>query len=401
MGLAQLSEGFKDVLCYAASQLKGSARRIFMAKTVEELGPGGQRQAERDLGWNRGTIRKGRLELERGLACLEAFALRGRKKAEAHLPHLLEDIQTTVDPQSQTDPTFHTTQLYTRMTAKEVRSQLVERRAYAEADLPGVRTFNTKLNQLGYRLQRVEKSQPLKKIPETDAIFAQVHRFHQVVKENAGVLRVSWDTKASVKVGLFSRGGRSRVKTETWDHDFTPQTILTPFNLFLPEYDESFMYFTESKVTSDFMVDVLERTWPRLNDRFRPEWLMIDGDNGPENHSHRTQFIKRMVDFAEVYHVNVRLIYYPPYHSKYNPVERTWAALEHHWNGAVLDSVETVLGFAQSLSWKGKHPVVQLVSGVYQTGVKQTKEAMSILERRIRRLPGLERWFVEIPAYPV
>jgi hypothetical protein len=138
----------------------------------------------------------------------------------------------------------------------------------------------------------------------------------------------------------------------------------------------------------------------RLPERFHPEGLRIDGDNGPENHSHRTQFIKRRVDFVEAHHVNVRLIDYPPYHSKYNPVERTWAALEHPWKGAWLESVETVLGFARSLSWKGKHPVVQLVSGIYQTGVKLTKQAMSVLERRIRRLPGLERWFVDIPACP-
>jgi Rhodopirellula transposase DDE domain len=173
------------------------------------------------------------------MACLDAFALRGRKKAEDHLPHLLQGIQTTVEPHSQTDPTFQTTQVYTRMTARQVRAQLAERPEYADVALPSVRTFNTKLNQLDYRLKRVEKSRPLKKIPETDAIFAQVHQFHQVVQERAGVLRVSWDAKAPVKIGLFSRGGRSRVKTAAWDHDFAPETILTPFNIFLPEYDES------------------------------------------------------------------------------------------------------------------------------------------------------------------
>ena len=228
-----------------------------------------------------------------------------------------------------------------------------------------------------------------------------MYQYHRVITEQAGILRVSWDAKAPVKIGLFVRGGRSRIETAGWDHDFAPQTILTPFNLFLPEYDENFLYFTESKVTSDFMVDMLERTWPMREARFHPEWLWIDGDNGPENHSHRTQFLKRIVDFAEAQRVNVRLIYYPPYHSKYNPVERTWAALEHHWNGTLLDSVDTVLRFAQSLTWKGKHPVVTLVSGIYQKGIKVAKKAMAVYERRIKRLPGLERWFVDIPACPV
>jgi len=96
----------------------------------------------------------------------------------------------------------------------------------------------------------------------------------------------------------------------------------------------------------------------------------------------------------------VRLVYYPPYHSKYNPVERIWAALEHHWNGALLDSVDIVLRFAQTLTWKGKHPVVKLVTGVYQTGVKLTKDVMAVYETMLKRLPGLEKWFVDIPACP-
>ena len=401
MARVELSAGLKDVLCFAAEQLKGSARRLFMAKTVKELGHGGQRRAERDLGWNRGTIRKGQHELKRNIVSIDAFNRRGRKKAEEHHPHLREDIQKVVEPHSQTDPTFKTTRLYTRLTAEQVRAELEQLPAYRTGTLPSVRTFSTKLNEWGFHLRAVKKSQPLKKVPETEAIFAQVYQFHRIVNEQAGVLRVSWDAKAPVKIGLFARGGRSRVETAGWDHDFAPQTILTPFNLFLPEYDENFMYFTESKVTSDFIVDMLERTWPLLHARFHPEWLMIEGDNGPENHSHRTQFIKRMVDFVEHHHVNVRLIYYPPYYSKYNPVERTWAALEQHWNGALLDSVDTVLRFAQSLTWKGKHPVVTWVSGIYRKGIKLTKKAMQVYERRIKRLPGLERWFVDIPACPV
>jgi len=400
MALSQWSEGFKAVLKYAADELKGSARRIFMAKTVKELGPGGQRRAEQELGWNRGTIRKGMHELVSGFKCLDAFGLRGRKKAEEHLPHLIEDIQAVVDPESQTDPTFRTKQLYTRLTAEAVREQLIEQKGYRDEELPTLRTFNTKLNQLDYRLRRVAKSEPLKKIPETEAIFAQVHVFHRVVKETPNMVRLSWDAKAPVKIGLFSRGGRSRLPVAAYDHDFAPDAILTPFNIFLPEYDENFMYLTPSKVTSDFIVDVLQMTWPILQDRFHPDWLVIDSDNGPENHSHRTQFIKRIVDFAQQSQVNVRLVYYPPYHSKYNPVERIWAALEHHWNGALLDSVNAALHFAQTLTWKGKHPVVKLVTGIYQTGVKLTKDVMAVYEAMIKRLSGLEKWFVDIPACP-
>lgn len=90
--------------------------------------------------------------------------------------------------------------------------------------------------------------------------------------------------------------------------------------------------------------------------------------------------------------------YYPPYHSKYNAVERCWGILEHHWNGALLDSVDTVVCFAQTMTWKGKHPTVELVTSVYQTGVKLTKEAMHVVETHLQRWSSLEKWFVDIPS---
>jgi hypothetical protein len=182
MSRVELSAGLEDILCFAAEQLKGSARRIFMATTVKELGHSGQRLAEHELGWNRGTIRKGQHELKRNIVLIDAFTLRLRKKAEEHQPQLLEDIRKVVEPHCQTDPTFKTTRLYTRLTAKQVRSELEQLPAYRAVTLPSIRTFNTKPKELDFYLRSIKKSQPLKKLPETDAIFAQVHQFHRVVK---------------------------------------------------------------------------------------------------------------------------------------------------------------------------------------------------------------------------
>jgi len=134
-----------------------------MARTVKELGPGGQRRAERELGWNRETIRKGTHELESGLICLDNFAARGRKKVEAHLPNLLADIAAIVDSQSQADPQFRTQRLYSRLDAAEVRRQLIAQKGYSDAELPTVQTIMTKLNALGYYPQKVAKSQPKKR----------------------------------------------------------------------------------------------------------------------------------------------------------------------------------------------------------------------------------------------
>ncbi len=124
----ELTEAVKDLLVQTAKALKGSARRLFMARTVQALGEGGQRLAERELGWNRETIRKGMHELERGIVCLDAFSSRGRKRSEEHLPNLLSDITAIVDGQSQVDPHFRTYRLYTRLTATEVRRQLISQK---------------------------------------------------------------------------------------------------------------------------------------------------------------------------------------------------------------------------------------------------------------------------------
>lgn len=159
----ELTDSLKVLFIETSKVLKGSARRLFMARTVKELGPGGQRLAERALGWNRITIRKGTHELTSGFLCLDAFAARGRKRAEVHLPHLLDDIRAIVDGQSQTDPQFRTPRLYTRLSAAEVRRQLIAHKGYQDADLPTVQTITAKLNALGYFPKKVAKSKPQKK----------------------------------------------------------------------------------------------------------------------------------------------------------------------------------------------------------------------------------------------
>jgi transposase len=214
-------------------------------------------------------------------------------------------------------------------------------------------------------------------------------------------LRISIDAKAAVAIGPFSRRGRSRTRIKGADHDFKPEATLTPFGIFVPEADDLWLYMTRSKVTSDFIVDRLEQWWQEVRPRFlRVKTLVINLDNGPENHSRRTQFLKRIVAFARTSGLHVHLAYYPPYHSKYNPIERCWGILELHWNGSLLDSIDAVLGFARTMTWKGKHPGVVLVETPYCKGTKLSPREMKVLESQILRLPALERWFVEIPGTP-
>lgn len=236
-----------------------------------------------------------------------------------------------------------------------------------------------------------------KKIAETDAIFAHLAQVNAQADADETVLRMSLDAKAAVWVGDYSRGGRSRVTVKAADHDFQPEAKLTPFGIFLPEHDELFLYFTASPLTSDFMIDCLMDCWTRLRERFpQVTTLVLNLDNGPENHSRRTQFMKRLTEFVDHFQVTVDLAYYPPYHSKYNPIERVWGVLEKHWNGSLLDSCQTALQFAQTMTFRGRSPIVQRLKTVYHTGARLTQKQMAQLEQRFERLPGLAKWFVRI-----
>jgi Rhodopirellula transposase DDE domain len=160
-----LTDQIKCFLREQAGALRGFDRRLFMARAVRLLGPDGQRRAERELGWSRATVRKGTHELDSGIRCLDAFSSRGRKRAEAHLPGLLDDIRSIVDAQTQTDPTFGTARLYTRVSAAEVRRQLILRKGRAEARLPSAETIRRKMHAAGYCLRKVAKCRPKKSYP--------------------------------------------------------------------------------------------------------------------------------------------------------------------------------------------------------------------------------------------
>lgn len=367
-----------------------------MGGVVNLLGRGGQSFAERFLGWNRGTIRKGQAELQSGQAFNDRFGQRGRRRCEEHLPNLLEDLRSIVEPSGQADPTFRSTRIYSPLSAGEVRRRLLIHCGYKETELPCTRTVRNKLNDLGYRVRKVRKCLPLKKIPETDAIFEEVHRINESSDQDEGVLRISLDTKATVKIGPFSRGGYSRQGGKAWDHDFQPQTTLTPFGILLPQTGDNHLWFGRSKVTADFVVDQLEEMVPKWKKRFGLRTLVINADNGPETNGRRTQWLKRLVELADAQQLTIQLAYYPPYHSKYNPVERMWGVLENHWRGEILDCVGKAVGLARSMTYRGIQPTVRQVKKTYHKGISVAKKLMQDIEERLERTEGLEAWFITI-----
>lgn len=236
-------------------------------------------------------------------------------------------------------------------------------------------------------------------MPETEAIFENVAQAHQAAAADPKVLRLSIDSKAKVSIGNLSRDGKARVlePIKADDHDHYRQATLVPFGILDVAGNQLSIYFGQSAETSDFIVDCLQIWWQRHQSDYPDieEWV-IDLDNGPAINSHRTQFIKRMVEFAQSVQLKIRLIYYPPYHSKYNSIERCWAALEHYWNGAILDTVETALRWAANMKWNGFTPIVELVETVYPKGVKLSSDELKPFSEQWQRSETLPKWDVTI-----
>ena len=177
------------------------------------------------------------------------------------------------------------------------------------------------------------------------------------------------------------------------DHDMHPEAVLAPAGILEVDSDQLNIIFGTSRDTSDFVADCLELWWTnRQSVHPGVRRLLIDLDNGPEIASSRTQFMNRLVEFSDRHQLTLELAYYPPYHSKYNLIERCWGILENHWNGTLLTSIQTALEWAKTMTWRGVAPIVHLMDRVYETGVRLLPRDFRPIAARLERSTSLPKW---------
>ena len=196
-------------------------------------------------------------------------------------------------------------------------------------------------------------------------------------------------------------GGKTRTDEtgevpKGWDHDPPAKENSVPYGILMVATGALMLVFG-SRETSDAWVDVLMMWWRQVRRAHRHvKRLVIYLDNGPKNSGRRTQFLKRMVQFADWSGLEIRLVYYPPYHSKYNPIERCWSALEQKWNGELLNCMDVILQCARRMTWKGRHPTVQCIEGQYPDGVRVAPKEMKTYEARLQRSATLPKYDIVI-----
>lgn len=374
------------------------ARRQAMAEVTTMLLDGKPRIAEDVFGWGRSTVKLGMNELRIGIICKNDLSMRRKPKTEEKYPEMLNDIREIMNSECQADPHLRTTLAYTNMTAAAVRKALLTK-GWSEEKLPSVRTMSDILSRQRYRLRSVAKTRVQKKTKWTDPIFKNVHAVNAEADADPKTVRISVDTKAVINVGSYSRGGKSRClkPVAALDHEMMHKEKLVPGGILEMASGKAFLFFTKSNKTSDFLVDGINFWWSRRKEELvAVNRLVINMDNGPECNGRRSRFLQRMVDFADHSGLEIRLAYYPPYHSKYNGIEHYWGGLERSWNGYLLDSVETVLKRAGNFTWRDERTTVTLVTSEYAKGITLCKKEKLKLEGRLLRLEHLPWWDITI-----
>ena len=206
--MAASAEVYEKLVRSAARRLKGHQRRLFQAEVADALCNGSPRAAERRFGFDRHAVTTGQHEARSGIRCVEDFAARARPRAEVKDPQLAQDVRALVEPHTQADPEVKSARRYTNLSAREVLQALKDQKGYTNDRLPSERTMRDILNRLGYRLRRIRKAKPLKKLMETDAVFDNVRAVHQRYQDDPEALEISFDAKAKVNEGEYSRGGK-------------------------------------------------------------------------------------------------------------------------------------------------------------------------------------------------
>lgn len=339
-------------------------------------------------------------------SCFEMFhygvqtkiEFRGRKKIEDIYPEIRNQIKDILKTYEYTDSHFKTETLFVDLSLQNLRNELILRYDYTAETCPCKSTLLRLLTDFGYKIQKVKKTKVLDKIPETDAIFENINESKQFIPlsgDNIAVIAI--DDKNRKKIGNISDNGYSWFNRQALDHDTNFNCSVVPFGILDLKTNETFVYCNKGSSTANFKVDCIDDYLMKKKVKYNINRLIIFLDNGPENSSRRTLWIKCLIDLAKKYNISIELVYYPPYHSKYNPIERYWARLQLSWNGLIIDTVDKLIETINKVTWKGVKSKATLVTKEYKKGISIDKNDIKMLEKKhVYREEGIEKWSLVI-----
>ena len=321
----------------------------------------------------------------------------GNKKYEVKHPEIVAQIKEICENTENVDKSLRDDITYVDVTAGYVSKQLKNKYEYSEKDYPCENTIIRIMKQkLGYKITKVKKNKVLKKIPETDAIFENVNARKEEVKNSRDdVIAYSIDDKATKLIGNLSDNGSSWIEKESLDHDTMPKYRVKPFGMLNLKTNNTAVFCATSNSTADFKVDCIKEQLKndlKMNSNIKKVYLFLD--NGPENNSRRTLWIWSLINLAIELNITIELVYYPPYHSKYNPIEHFWGVLQRSSNGLIINSLSKLVGSINGTKWHGINAKGILIDEEYHKGVNVDKDELKkLIEEHIHHEnKGIEKW---------
>lgn len=304
---------------------------------------------------------------------------RGRKLYEDNHPEIIDQLYEICEFVQHADKSLRDDTIYVDYTLSEMKEKLIEKYNYSKKDAPCENTIRRIIkDHFGYKLTKINKCQVLKKIPETDEIFDNVQK--SILKlYNSSTNTIGWsiDDKAKYHLGNLSYGGKSYADKKALDHDTTFTETITPFGILDLITSQTYVFCTNSNSTAEFKADCMEKILlmelaknPNINT------LMLFLDNGPENNSSRSLWIYKLYELAKKYNIKIQLVYYPPYHSKYNRIEHYWGVLQKRLSKEIIINPEQLIAVINSTKWHGINSIGYYDTKVYEKGIKIDDQIM-------------------------
>lgn len=325
---------------------------------------------------------------------------RGRKSITTKYPNIKNDIEKIIEQYKNVDSHFKSNLLYISINPKSIIDELVLNYGYPEK-FACYGSIVTILKGMGYKYHKIPKSEIINKIPETDAIFENVNDCLEAIDiNNDEIATISIDDKATKKIGKFSDNGMTWINTKALDHDTIFKHAIKPFGILDLKTNEVFVTCTPYCSTAEFKVDCIENYIIQKKKKCKLRKLVIFLDNGPENSSRRRLWLKQLKNLSIKYNIVIQSVYYPPYCSKYNKIERVWARVQIEWRRITMDSLEILLDSLNKITWINRKIKGFLSMKEYEKGKKISDYEMETkINPHIIREEGLEKWSLVITPY--
>ncbi len=346
-------------------------KRQFATLQSEILGHGGIKYTSELLGVSVKTIYRGKNE---DIVTDERIRKQGagRKKIEAKIPSIDEMFLSVLKDHTAGNP-MDDKVLWTNLKQDEI-SLLIYKKYNVNVSRTIIRQLLEKHN---YKRRKLQKDLPLREVADRDAQFKTINKYkEEYIKRGNPILSI--DTKKKEMIGNFYRDGQLYC-TETiytFDHDFKnfAEGVIIPYGIYDYIDNKGYMYLGTSKDTSEFSCDNIKKWWEKYGKyQYKDcDSILILCDGGGSNNSRHHIFKDDLQKLSNSIGKQIRIAHYPPYTSKYNPIEhRLFSYISKAWSGVVFDSIETVKKLIEKTTTKkGLKIEVEIIENVYETGRK-------------------------------